>query len=267
MAMYPCLFGGGSGPTPTPTLITKNITQNGTYHAQDDNADGYSEVNVSVSGGGGNFPVSTSTLILTNESANSTLNFTDDYHNYSILKIIAQNASSGKLITFYTTPSTIDALCANSNNLVNFNEFNNNQYVAYRKTSNIEWTRYGYRNLFVKYIYGLEFTNCTATETVLYNRGSYSSSEVTFTPPVGASFLEYDYILFSLCTSSQDESQPAYNIFMKSKNDGYFGEESHLTQSVFDLNKYNGMKTITMTADTITAYQYCYVVGITLNFT
>ncbi len=31
------------------TLITKSITQNGTYSAQDDNADGYSSVNVSVS--------------------------------------------------------------------------------------------------------------------------------------------------------------------------------------------------------------------------
>lgn len=35
--------GGGS------TLITKSITQNGTYEAQDDNADGYSEVTVNVS--------------------------------------------------------------------------------------------------------------------------------------------------------------------------------------------------------------------------
>lgn len=37
--------GGGSS-----TLITKTITQNGTYSAQDDNADGYSEVNVNVQG-------------------------------------------------------------------------------------------------------------------------------------------------------------------------------------------------------------------------
>lgn len=35
------------------TLITKNITQNGTYNASDDNADGYSQVTVNVSGGGG----------------------------------------------------------------------------------------------------------------------------------------------------------------------------------------------------------------------
>ena len=41
--------GGGSG---SATLITKTITQNGTYSAQDDNADGYSEVSVDVAGGG-----------------------------------------------------------------------------------------------------------------------------------------------------------------------------------------------------------------------
>ena len=34
-------------------LTTKSITQNGTYSAEDDNADGYSEVTVNVAGGGG----------------------------------------------------------------------------------------------------------------------------------------------------------------------------------------------------------------------
>lgn len=38
--------GGGGGGS---TLISKNITANGTYKAQDDNADGYSEVSVAVS--------------------------------------------------------------------------------------------------------------------------------------------------------------------------------------------------------------------------
>lgn len=42
----------GTGTAPSPTLITKNITQNGTYNASSDNADGYSSVTVSVSGGG-----------------------------------------------------------------------------------------------------------------------------------------------------------------------------------------------------------------------
>lgn len=43
----------GTGTAPSPTLITKNITQNGTYDAEDDDVDGYSSVTVSVSGGGG----------------------------------------------------------------------------------------------------------------------------------------------------------------------------------------------------------------------
>jgi hypothetical protein len=39
------------------SLITKTITQNGTYNASDDNADGYSSVTVNVQGGGGSYPV------------------------------------------------------------------------------------------------------------------------------------------------------------------------------------------------------------------
>lgn len=35
-------------PTPKPTLITKQITANGTYAAEDENADGYSKVDVNV---------------------------------------------------------------------------------------------------------------------------------------------------------------------------------------------------------------------------
>lgn len=42
-----------TGNASTPTLITKSITQNGTYNASSDNADGYSSVTVNVSGGGG----------------------------------------------------------------------------------------------------------------------------------------------------------------------------------------------------------------------
>ena len=37
----------------TPTLITKSITSNGTYNASSDNADGYSQVTVNVSGSSG----------------------------------------------------------------------------------------------------------------------------------------------------------------------------------------------------------------------
>lgn len=42
--------GGGGG---SATLIEKSITENGTYNASDDSADGYSKVTVDVAGGGG----------------------------------------------------------------------------------------------------------------------------------------------------------------------------------------------------------------------
>ena len=49
MAMAGRLIGGGGGsPAPEPTLITKTIAANGTYSAEDDNADGYSAVTVNV---------------------------------------------------------------------------------------------------------------------------------------------------------------------------------------------------------------------------
>lgn len=50
---------------PTATLISKTITQNGTYNASDDNADGYSSVTVNVSSSGPK--VETGTLQLTSD--------------------------------------------------------------------------------------------------------------------------------------------------------------------------------------------------------
>lgn len=42
----------------TPTLISKSITENGTYNASSDNADGYSSVTVNVAGGGSGMAIS-----------------------------------------------------------------------------------------------------------------------------------------------------------------------------------------------------------------
>ena len=45
-----------TGSATAPVLTTKSITQNGTYNASSDSADGYSSVTVNVSGGGGGDP-------------------------------------------------------------------------------------------------------------------------------------------------------------------------------------------------------------------
>lgn len=57
------------------TLITKSITQNGTYNASSDNADGYSQVVVNVSGGGGSSGVYVGTT-----SPDSSLGNNGDYY-------------------------------------------------------------------------------------------------------------------------------------------------------------------------------------------
>ena len=84
--MYPCLYGGGGGPAPT--LITKSITENGTYNAQDDNADGYSQVSVNVAGGAGDL-----LQLLQNNSLGNEVNLTD--------AVLKTNATKIRKYTFY----------------------------------------------------------------------------------------------------------------------------------------------------------------------
>ena len=61
----------GGGGTPA-TLISKTITANGIYNAIDDDADGYSSVEVSVAGGGGGDDLFQKYLTKTLESVNDT---------------------------------------------------------------------------------------------------------------------------------------------------------------------------------------------------
>lgn len=52
-------------------LVSKSITENGTYDPADDNANGYSSVKVEVEGGGGSSDFSTANLTLINNSRES----------------------------------------------------------------------------------------------------------------------------------------------------------------------------------------------------
>ena len=53
-------------------LITKEITENGTYDATDDSANGYSSVTVNVEGGGGSSDFSTAEVTITNNASDDT---------------------------------------------------------------------------------------------------------------------------------------------------------------------------------------------------
>ena len=92
--------GGGSGYVPT--LITKTITDNGTYSAEDDSADGYSEVTVNVpTPKGGNI---TNDYVL----KLSTKNLMVPYSQAPSQMIVGFN-SSNKPYTSYSTGSNIGA--------------------------------------------------------------------------------------------------------------------------------------------------------------
>ncbi len=250
-----------------PTLISKTITANGTYTASDEGADGYDEVTVNVSGGGGgNTPQATQTLICDNSALGSSLTFTDDYENYDLIKFVVYRSDVQNTFVFYATPAMIDACFQYSSNRINFNQPYGNNFVCYTKTSNTSWTRYGVRNLAVQYVYGLTFTNCIVEETELYNRQGIGSGAVTFTPPTGESFLEYDYILFMTCTGNSDETQVNLEVFQPDIEKDIFGSDN-VKENTVTVYRYNTGGTTSMVTDnTITSYQYFYVSGLKLNF-
>ena len=249
-----------------PTLISKTITANGTYSAEDDNADGYDEVTVNVQGGGGNTPQATQTMICDNSSLGSTLTFTDDYENYDLIKFVVYRSDVQNTFVFYATPAMINACWQYSSNRINFNQPYGNNFVCYQKSSNTSWSRYGVRNMAVQYVYGLTFTNCTVAETELYNRQGIGSSAVTFTPPTGESFLDYDFILFMTCTGNSDETQVNLEVFQPGVEKDIFGSDN-VKENAVTVYRYNTGGTVaTVTENTITSYQYFYASGLKLNF-
>lgn len=87
--------GGGSG---SATLITKSITQNGTYNASSDNADGYSSVEVDVAGGAEYVDISDFAFYYRKNTGEPTVTKISDYE-YS-LTYRDQNASGYELSSY-----------------------------------------------------------------------------------------------------------------------------------------------------------------------
>lgn len=167
-------------------------------------------------GGGSTDPVFESVKICDNSTLASSLTFIDDFTNYEFLKFVIYNSSSQLYTEIITTPEMVTNAFTYSNNLLNLNEANNDQYCCYNKVSNTSWTRYGRRNCDIYEVYGMTCSNKTVTKTTIYNRQAIGGSSVTITSQT--SLFSYDYLLFGSCTGSVDETQPCNEIF-KSKND------------------------------------------------
>lgn len=95
------LGGGGSG---SATLITKAITQNGTYLATDDNADGYSEVEVDVAGGSSSKQISYLKWHITNTRSNPEGNAVQLSEFYLYLDNVLYNWNSNVSVTASLPP-------------------------------------------------------------------------------------------------------------------------------------------------------------------
>ena len=267
MAMYPCLFGGGGGFIPT--LITKSITENGTYNAQDDNADGYSQVTVSVSGGGGSgrntfMPQYTETKILDNSSGSTGIvTFDEDWHNYPMLRIVAYNTSYSRYFSFLAIPEGIDAAFTYSQNFFNINEVltansspSTNQYCTYKQNSTLEWQRTNTRNMYIYEVYGITFTNCTLQKTEIYNRQGIGSASVTPTPPTGKTFFDYDVLIYMACSGDRTETQ--FGPLLLNTPKIYFQTYSNYERFF----KYNANYSFDFTPTSIGTQLYFYVAGL-----
>ena len=191
--------------------------------------------------------------ILDNPTGESSFTLTDDYHNYDLLQIKLYNDSYTKTTYIYTTPITIDKCRAiSSDNVVNFNELNNIQYISMKITDNINWARYSSRNCVITEINGMNCTNLTCTEYEIFTASGRSSSNVDITPSSELSF--YDYIFFSMNSSGIDEIQPS--LFIYSRNDLI---ETPVT---FAVNPYNSMQSIAISDFYISPARFAYVAGI-----
>lgn len=207
--------------------------------------------NVHLGEGGGSAPVFSETVIATG-TYQSTLVFTGDYMDYDLLKFVCVNNSTGYVTTIITTPNLIEANRTITASIV-LNEYANNQYVSYRmgNSSSANWTYDASRNLYVSEVRGLTCTNGTITETEIYNRGTYTTSDVAITGKTG--LLDYDMIFIS---AAYDGVQPNVVNIVKP-----FGETSSDIRSAI-ITPYNNAWGIRITDTQMDASKYFYVCGI-----
>ena len=120
------------------TLITKNITANGTYNASSDNADGYSSVTVNVSGGGGGLVYETGTYTLASDKTNPTISFANAHTGRPFFVMMCDtsaNAPSQNSIYYWTISNWYDVF-GNTAIINDYSHYARVQY-AYKTSSSV----------------------------------------------------------------------------------------------------------------------------------
>ena len=211
------------------------------------------------SGSSGVFtPEFSETKIVDNSSLASSFTFSEDYHNYNFLRFKLYNMEYDYDTYILTSPSTIDAIF-DVGAYLNFNEFANSQYCTYTRNG-LTWNRDHGRNCTIAEVVGLQCTNMTVTETVVYKAATRTGDSVAITTELD--LMSFDWILFSSNDGSYDEVQPCNAVFIPS-NSAYVANNEQCMYYVF--NPYGGYAAIQITRHNISAYQHLFIVGI--NFT
>ena len=212
-------------------------------------------------GGGTSDPIFNEALLCDNSALSSTINLTDDITNYDFINVIIYNSSSSIYTSIVTTPEFIENAFLYSSNLVNFNEFNNNQYCCYSKTSSLQWSRYNNRNCNIFKIYGMTCINKTVTKTVLYNRQAITTGSVPITSQT--SLFDYDFIFSSCCSGNVDETMPCNEYITMPKADLLNKNKSSFE---FVYNRYANYNYVTISEYQMSSSTYYFFV-IAVKFT
>lgn len=148
--------------------------------------------NLASGGGGSGVPEFSRTTIAEDSTGTGTLTFTEDYHDYDILLVRLANVETLAVTDVYATASMIDDIYTLMSGIV-WNETASNQYAEYAESGSA-WTRGSYRNVYISKIIGINCTNKTVTETEIYNRGAYTTTEEAIT---STGLFDYDIIVAS----------------------------------------------------------------------
>ena len=241
-------------------LGTKTITTNDTYNASSDGLKGFSSVTVSVSGGSSFTPTFTETLIGDNSSHASSFTLSEAYTNYGMVKIVwyESSSSSGFL---YTTPDILDEIFTVGAGKICINKPSTNMYVCYTK-SGLTWTQTNQRTLYVHEVYGVTFTNCSMTATDLYKRGASTTDKYAITSQT--SLKNYDmFVMSSIHATDGTETMPTTWLYQYPQ-ENISGAFSCPIPTV--LQEYNGNDdAFIITEYGMTAARYFMVQGITFT--
>ena len=242
-----------------PTLISKTITENGTYNAADDDADGYSAVTVNVPQNTPLIPQFTETKIADNTAHASTFTLSESYNNYDMVKIVWYESASSSGVLF-TTPDILDEIFDVSTRLC-IDKPKTNLYVCYSRNG-LTWTQTNQRTIFVHEIYGVTFTNCTMTLTDLYKRGAVTTSAVAITSQTSLKDFDF-FVMSSIHNSDGSETMPS-SWFVSYPYDFETAFDSMVEPCV--LEEYNrNDETFNMTEFGMTAASYFMVQGVKLT--